>query len=336
MTPRPAGNRPGGPGPAPTVVRVLPRSRKVTVLTASIGAPAVLAAVLVMPALTPSAEVSPTVASPSAASVSAGSSQAPAPSVATHRGADPTTSGTGRDSGGGQPTGSADTGHGSDAAESPATARGRITLSPAPAAPNPKGPLGSPAIQRLLDREVPAGSRQAILVTGAGETSKQLVALSRWDRGSDGWHRAGDPARAHIGAQGWGKQRAGDYRTPVGTYTLTAAGGYLPAPKGTSLPYDYRPERYLKPGSRFADYVVRINWNVARSDWDHVPADTPSIDWGRGSGIWLHADSRYDTPTAGCVSQPLEEMRRTLQWLDPKSAPVIVLAPGPLLVDRPW
>ncbi len=214
--------------------------------------------------------------------------------------------------------------------------QGRISMPPTPAVQTPKGPLGSPAIQKLLSREVPAGSRQALLVTGEGETSKQLVALSRWELGPKGWYRSGDPVRAHIGAQGWGKQRAGDYRTPIGTYTLTAAGGYLPAPAGTDLPYDYRPERYLKPGSRFADYVVRINWNVARSDWDHVPADTPSVDWGRGSGIWLHADSRYDTATAGCVSQPLEAMRRTLQWLDPADNPVIVLAPGPLLVARPW
>jgi L,D-peptidoglycan transpeptidase YkuD (ErfK/YbiS/YcfS/YnhG family) len=293
-----------------------------------------LAAVLTVPAITPSQDSASIVAG---ASSSSGATPAPGTSRAAvpgHRG--PGSSPAATFPGAAQPSDPGASGADRPANDGAAGARGRLNLSTVPAARTPKGPLGSPAIQKLLAREVPAGSRQAVLVTGEGETSKQLVALSRWERGPQGWYRSGEPTRAHIGAQGWGKQRAGDYRSPIGTYTLTAAGGYLPAPKGTKLPYDYRPERYLKPGSRFADYVVRINWNVARSDWDHVPADTPSIDWNRGSGIWLHADSRYDTATAGCISQPLDEMARTLQWLDPSARPVIVLAPGPLLVDRPW
>lgn len=218
------------------------------------------------------------------------------------------------------------------------TPRASAPLEDTPVDPGTEPPaIVDPAIQTLLDERVPARSSQAVLVSGDADNGMRLVAVSRWQRGSDGiWTQVGRTARGHVGGAGWGKQRLGDMKTPVGTFTLTAAGGYLPAPAGTRLPYDYRPERYLKPGSRFADYVVRINWNVRKVHWSHVPADTPSRNEARGNGIWLHADSRYDTPTAGCVSQPRPAMRATLRWLDPALNPVIVLAPGPLLVPQPW
>lgn len=187
----------------------------------------------------------------------------------------------------------------------------------------------------LLAQRVPAGTRQAVLVTGRARTAKRWVAISRWEQSAEGaWTQVGDVVRGHIGARGWGKQWRGDYRTPIGTFTLTSAGGRLSAPEGTSLPYDYRPRRYYK-STGFADYVVRINYNVPRSRWNSRPTNPRAIDFARGGGIWLHVDSSTGGPTAGCVSQPLADMATTLAWLDPEAAPVIVLAPGPTLVPMP-
>ena len=187
----------------------------------------------------------------------------------------------------------------------------------------------------LLAQRVPAGSRQAVLVTGKARTAKRWVAISRWELGGDGaWAQVGDVVRGKIGARGWGKQWRGDYRTPIGTFTLTSAGGRLAAPEGTRLPYDHRPRRYYKT-TGFADYVVRINYNVPRSRWNSRPTNSRAIDWDRGGGIWLHVDSSTGGPTAGCVSQSLADMAAPLSWLDPAAAPVMVLAPGPTLVPMP-
>jgi L,D-peptidoglycan transpeptidase YkuD (ErfK/YbiS/YcfS/YnhG family) len=192
-----------------------------------------------------------------------------------------------------------------------------------------------PDAATLLTQRVPSWSAQAILVTGRARSAKRWVAISRWVRQADGsWAQVGDAVRGHIGARGWGKQWRGDYRTPIGTFTLTSAGGRLPAPEGTALPYDYRPRRYYK-STLFADYVVRINYNVPRSRWRSRPTNSRAIDFARGGGIWLHVDSSRGGPTAGCVSQPREDMAATLAWLDPTLRPVIVLAPGRTYVTLP-
>ena len=44
---------------------------------------------------------------------------------------------------------------------------------------------------------------------------------------------------------------------------------------------------------------------------------------GRGSGIFLHAST--GRPTIGCVSLPVPQLVRTLRWLSPSSAPLIVI-----------
>jgi L,D-peptidoglycan transpeptidase YkuD (ErfK/YbiS/YcfS/YnhG family) len=44
---------------------------------------------------------------------------------------------------------------------------------------------------------------------------------------------------------------------------------------------------------------------------------------GRGSGIFLHADT--GRPTLGCVSLPLAQLLTVLGWLRPASEPLIVI-----------
>jgi L,D-peptidoglycan transpeptidase YkuD (ErfK/YbiS/YcfS/YnhG family) len=44
---------------------------------------------------------------------------------------------------------------------------------------------------------------------------------------------------------------------------------------------------------------------------------------GRGSGIFLHVST--GRPTLGCVSLPLPRLLAVLRWLNPRSAPLIVI-----------
>jgi L,D-peptidoglycan transpeptidase YkuD (ErfK/YbiS/YcfS/YnhG family) len=211
-----------------------------------------------------------------------------------------------------------------------------------PAAPAPSSPSSSPysspersvpAAPRELPglgpktrAEVPAGARQAVVVTGRGrDSSTSTVVL--YERTTTGW-QAGESWPAHNALKGWtDHHRAGDLRSPIGVYTLTDAGGLLRDP-GTRLPYD-RGTGFTATGTGFEgeplagsfDYVIAINYN-------RKPGTSP-LDWtrplgtSRGGGIWLHVD--HDGPTHGCVSIAEHHMKELLLALDPDRHPVVVM-----------
>jgi L,D-peptidoglycan transpeptidase YkuD (ErfK/YbiS/YcfS/YnhG family) len=178
---------------------------------------------------------------------------------------------------------------------------------------------------RTLDT-VPAGTSTVVVVRGDGEraatTSIELYVLDHgtWRR-SAGW-------RGHIGARGWTTHhREGDLSTPVGTFTLSDAGGRLPDP-GTSLPYDHS-KKFVPSGSSVFgdslegsfDYVIAIDYNrrIGVSPRDPVHPQGDEL----GGGIWLHVD--HDGPTHGCVSVPRKGMVALLRELSPDDRPVVVM-----------
>ncbi len=173
---------------------------------------------------------------------------------------------------------------------------------------------------------VPDDARTVVVVRGDGvravTTSIELYAL---DRGT--WRRAA-AWRGHVGARGWTTDhREGDLSTPVGTFTLSDAGGRLPDP-GTALPYDHSAKFVPSGSSVFGDslegsfdYVIAIDYNrrtgVSPRDPVHPQGDE------RGGGIWLHVD--HDGPTHGCVSVPRAGMVALLRSLTPTAKPVVVM-----------
>ncbi|WP_020117938.1 L,D-transpeptidase family protein [Streptomyces canus] len=174
--------------------------------------------------------------------------------------------------------------------------------------------------------KIPAGTRQAVVVTGRGRDSP-VSTVMLYVRTAAGW-RAGASWPAHNALKGWSDHHlAGDLRSPIGVYTLTDAGGLLKDP-GTKLPYD-RGVGFTSPGRGFEgeplagsfDYVIAINYN-------RQPGTSP-LDWtrplgaGRGGGIWLHVD--HGGPTHGCVSIAEKHMKELLLTLDPDLRPVVVM-----------
>ncbi|MEU7600368.1 L,D-transpeptidase family protein [Streptomyces sp. NPDC040724] len=190
---------------------------------------------------------------------------------------------------------------------------------------------GLTGISEQTRARIPAESRQLILVTGkAGDSSESTAALyTRPAAGAD-WVKAESwPAR--NGAKGWSAERAyGDLTSPQGVFALTDAGGLLPKPPGTRLPYD-KNKGFVASGrgvngeslAGSFDYVVAIDFNrrAGKSPLDPVMPEGG----GKGGNIWLHVD--HDGPSQGCVGIPKEAMKKVLETLDPAAKPVIVMGP---------
>lgn len=171
--------------------------------------------------------------------------------------------------------------------------------------------------------QVDAGRHtQALIATGHGRHSSYAT-LTRWSYRDGCWTKvASTPAR--NGARGW-HHRPWDYSyfSPIGTFTLTDAGGRLAAPPGTRLPYHHSRSGFTGPSPGVFDYVVAINFNrvPGRSPLDLTRPD-PRI---KDGGIWLHVSGAG--ATRGCISISKKQMRATLRWLDPKAEPVVVMGP---------
>ncbi|MFE2088888.1 L,D-transpeptidase family protein [Streptomyces sp. NPDC059460] len=200
------------------------------------------------------------------------------------------------------------------------------------AARGPAAPRRSREI-RLLGQwtraAIPADSRQALVVTGdSADSSLASAVLYTREDSMAGWQPALGPWPAHNALKGWtDEHRAGDLRTPIGVYGLTAAGGRLAAP-GTAFPYEQNP-LFNVSGEGFQgdslkgsfDYVIAIDYN-------RIPGASPldptrPLGEERGGGIWLHVD--HGGPTQGCISLPKDRMRELLRVLDPAKMPVVVM-----------
>lgn len=208
--------------------------------------------------------------------------------------------------------------------------------SPLPVSPVPSAPAASPQPTELpglgakTRAAVPATARQAFVVTGDSVDSNRSTAVlyTRDGPAGPGWRATLGPWPAHNALNGWtGEHWEGDLRSPIGVFTLTAAGGRL-APPDTALPYELSPDFRVtgegfhgEPLEGSFDYVVAIDYNrlPGTSPLDH----TRPLGEERGGGIWVHVD--HGGPTQGCVSVTEDRMKDLLGALDPAMKPVIVM-----------
>jgi L,D-peptidoglycan transpeptidase YkuD (ErfK/YbiS/YcfS/YnhG family) len=215
---------------------------------------------------------------------------------------------------------------GSGSASAPAS--GSTAGATQPPAPPAAGSLAQVArLGPTTAATVPVASTQAVVVRGDGADGT-TAGIELYERDARGWRRTGE-WRGHVGAGGWtDDHHEGDLSTPVGTYTLSDAGGRLPDP-GSELPYhrsaDFVPSGDGVFGDSLAgsfDYVLAVDFNRVRG---RSPLDAARPQGrAKGGGIWLHVD--HDGPTHGCVSVPEEGMRTLLRALLPAAHPVVVMA----------
>ncbi|MFJ5304880.1 L,D-transpeptidase family protein [Streptomyces sp. NPDC088350] len=194
---------------------------------------------------------------------------------------------------------------------------------PGPAAATPDR-TRIPDVGDRLHRDIPADTRQVLAVYGDGKDSPDSTAVLFTKRGS-AWDRTRSWP-AHNGKRGWTlDHHLGDRRSPVGVFTLTAAGGVLDDP-GTALPYS-QDESYEAPRDwdeshwHDFDYVIAIDYNRVKG----TPPDDAEQPEGedKGGGIWLHLD--HGSGTSACVSLPKEAMEYLLRTLDPEWHPVVLM-----------
>ncbi|MFD0023130.1 L,D-transpeptidase family protein [Streptomyces sp. NPDC058382] len=199
----------------------------------------------------------------------------------------------------------------------------------APPRPAPAPPLEIPGLGPRTRAAIPAGTRQAFVVTGESLDSNRSTAVLYTREGpAADWRAAVAPWPAHNALNGWTAEHwQGDLRSPVGVFTLTAAGGRLDPPV-TAFPYDLNPDFKVaglgfqgEPLEGSFDYVIAIDYNrvPGTSPLDH----TRPLGEERGGGIWIHVD--HGGPTQGCVSITEDRMKELLGLLDPAREPVVVM-----------
>ncbi|WP_030855866.1 hypothetical protein, partial [Streptomyces griseus] len=195
-------------------------------------------------------------------------------------------------------------------------------------------PLRIPGLGPRTQARVPAGTTQALVVTGATADSNTATAVLHQRAPGGRWHRAGGPWPAHNALRGWTDDHwAGDLRSPTGVYRIGDAGGRLPDP-GARVPYDEDPE-FAVSGTGFLGEPLEGSFDhVIAIDYNRVPGRTPldkerPLGQERGGGVWIHVD--HGGPTQACVSLVRDDLRALLLALDPAAEPVIVMGPAPAL-----
>ncbi|MCM3885404.1 L,D-transpeptidase family protein [Frankia sp. R82] len=185
-----------------------------------------------------------------------------------------------------------------------------------------------PGIGSVMMARVPREALQAIVVSGV-DRDANTNSVTLWQRADVNapWMSFGTPMTGRNGAEGWTEaHREGDLRSPIGVFSLTAAGGRLPNP-GSAMPYEYRPSFYQTAAPQGEPLADAFNYVVA-IDYNRLPGRAPSdpnrpLGGQVGGDIWLHVDHR--SPTRGCVALPQSTLVSVMRWLSPGARPMILM-----------
>lgn len=189
---------------------------------------------------------------------------------------------------------------------------------------------------------VPADTTQVVRTVSSRRWCRQVycTVTQAWQKDGSGWHLVRQ-FRSTIGRNGWGKQREGDGRSPVGVYRIKvtfSTGSKAPGPmpwrrrRPTSVVTDAAGPNYNTwleiPGVTSGDRPsMRWGWVVDYNNVRLTPGQGPKPVPGKGSGIFYHTSrpGHRWAPTAGCtqVGNP-RAMRWLVRWLRPGADPRVV------------
>ncbi len=177
-------------------------------------------------------------------------------------------------------------------------------------------------------------TEQIMLVEYSGGTS---AALSLHEKVNGEWRELLS-CPACVGKNGVGKEKEGDFKTPLGTFDLTTPFGILADP-GAGMDYVQIHENHCwcgcsesghynrlmdmrqcsracaKPEEKLIEYPGAYNYAMfINYNHDGVP--------GKGSCIFLHCHGKHPH-TAGCVAVSETDMMKILRWARPGTRIVI-------------
>jgi L,D-peptidoglycan transpeptidase YkuD (ErfK/YbiS/YcfS/YnhG family) len=189
------------------------------------------------------------------------------------------------------------------------------------------------------------GATQLITVVSDGYSSTYAT-LTAWARQGTCWVAVLGPYTARLGANGFSDDKhEGDLTTPTGAYSIgSTLFGNAPNP-GTQYPYqqlvcgDWWDETPGSPTYNTFQYVPcgttppfgggsEALWTetVAYSSLAVIDYNTDPVVPGAGSAVFLHAT--LGGASTGCVTIPVTDLHRVLDWLDPADRALIVLGPS--------
>lgn len=203
-------------------------------------------------------------------------------------------------------------------------------------APAPKAAAQVPAPRDCLTSIPEVGPRTwnqvrhstSQVIVSRGEARNSMVnQFEAWDRVGGCWTQAFSYESLN-GAYGWSETpRTGSYKSPIGVFSLTDAGGRLPNP-GTSMRYHYGPQSYGAGGYKLAypvqifNYVIAINFNRKTGQ---APRNLQTLKPNVGSGYWIH--QRGLGATKGCLSLTKGQMVNTMRWIKRSAKPQVIMGP---------
>jgi L,D-peptidoglycan transpeptidase YkuD (ErfK/YbiS/YcfS/YnhG family) len=190
-------------------------------------------------------------------------------------------------------------------------------------------------------RAAPAGSQ--LITVEAATVRTTHASLRIWRRAGECWVAAGGPYPARLGRSGLSaNRREGDGTTPAGTFRIHPVMYGNEANPGVSFRYrrvrcgDWWDEDPSSPTYNTFQHVRcgRRPPFAAGSEgmWQNPRAypflaviefNMRPVVPGRGSGIFLHADT--GRATNGCVSLRRGDLRRVLRWLRPARMPHVAI-----------
>lgn len=197
---------------------------------------------------------------------------------------------------------------------------------------------GSAEEATLPERMADTGGGTQLITAQAPRAAATSGTVTWWDRRGGRWVKSGTAA-ARFGANGLAEgtaRKQSTSTTPTGLYDLPYAFGIKAAPTGTKARY-----RRVRQDSWWCQDIGSHSYNrwteplaadCRASESEHLISYSPQYAYafvigfnydkpvrGRGAGIFLHVDGKG--ATAGCVSVPVDAMRRVLAWADPARRP---------------
>lgn len=211
--------------------------------------------------------------------------------------------------------------------------------------------------------EIPPAGKQMIVVLTDSVTATQGQ-LYRFEKSAREavWKQTEVKIPVCVGSKGlgWGLglheeksipgfpvKKEGDGKSPAGKFGLTCVFGFAPPEQQLNLKMPYL---HVTDMLECIDDVNSVHYNqildraelekTQKADWHSsekmrsvgymyeigvvVEHNTPQIQNGGGSCIFMHVWSRPGSTTAGCTAMDVENMRKIAFWLDKSKDPVLV------------
>lgn len=188
---------------------------------------------------------------------------------------------------------------------------------------------------------------QIVLVVADSFDSKRAT-LSCFENGK----KIFDPFEVNLGSNGLGYglgeveflyelneplKKEGDKKAPVGIFTLDAVFGYERELQ-TKMPYLHATKDLIcvdDSESAFYNQIIKRP-KVMPQSFEEMKREDAQYEIGivvghnkeqiakAGSCIFLHVQSQEKSPTAGCTSMSIDEIKKIVQWLDKSKNPILI------------